>query len=193
MKAMTEQNLIDAFGGESQAHMRYLKFSEIAKQENFSNVTRLFIAIARAETIHAHSHYGNLQHLKDGRTANSAATFGPGDTLKNLDLALMGETFEVEEMYPVFIEVAKFQKEKGAQLSFERALSTEKKHKELFEKAKSAVEKGNDVELDTLHVCSACGYTLEYGTAPNICPVCGADKEEFIKFESTVNFVYRDV
>lgn len=187
MKAMTEQNLIDAFGGESQAHMRYLKFSEIANQENFPNVARLFFAIARAETIHAHSHYNNLAHLKGGRTANSGATFGPGNTLKNLELALMGETFEVEEMYPVYIEVAKFQQEKGASMSFERAFATEKKHKELFEKGIAAVKNGKDITLNTVHVCSVCGYTLEDSSAPNACPVCSAKKEKFIGFESMGN------
>lgn len=189
MRAMTEQNLIDAFGGESQAHMRYLRFSEIATQENLSNVSRLFFAIARAETIHAHSHYGNLSHLKDGRTANSAATFGPGNTLKNLELALMGETFEVEEMYPVYIEVAKFQKEMGASTSFVWALATERKHKELFEKAMVAVKKGNDVKLDTIHVCSVCGYTIEGSTTPDKCPVCAVTKEKFISFEPTDKLV----
>lgn len=183
MRAMTEQNLIDAFGGESQAHMRYLKFAEIANKEKFNNVSRLFIAIARAETIHAHSHYNNLNHLNDGKTANSGATFGPGDTLKNIGLALMGETFEVEEMYPTYIEVAKFQKEKQAQISFERAFATEKKHKELFEKAQEAVSKGKDMELDAVQVCSVCGYTLE-GEAPKKCPVCGAIHEKFINFST---------
>jgi len=183
MRAMTEQNLIDAFGGESQAHMRYLRFSEIASQEKLPNISRLFMAIARAETIHAHSHYNNLAHLNGGRTANSGATFGPGNTLKNLELALMGETFEVEEMYPVYIEVAKFQKEMGASKSFERAFATEKKHKALFEKAITALEKGNDMKLDTVQVCSVCGYTLEDHIAPDACPVCGAKKENYIDFK----------
>ncbi|HBM17332.1 MAG TPA: Rubrerythrin-2 [Lentisphaeria bacterium] len=182
MRAMTEQNLIDAFGGESQAHMRYLKFSEVASQEKLPNVSRLFSAISRAEIIHAHSHYKNLSHLKGGRTANSGATFGPGDTLKNLELALMGETFEVEEMYPVYIEVAKFQKEAGASTSFERAFATEQMHKALFEKAIAAVGKRNDVELNKVHVCSVCGYTLENESAPEICPVCSAKKEKYISF-----------
>ena len=184
MKAMTEQNLIDAFGGESQAHMRYLRFAMITNKERFLNVARLFFSIAKAETIHAHNHYQNLSHLQGGRTANSGATFGPGKTLKNIELALIGETFEVEEMYPVYVEVAKFQKEKKAQVSFERAFATEKKHKELFEKAKKAVEQSKDMELDTVHVCSVCGYTLERKEAPRKCPVCAAKQEKFIGFES---------
>ncbi|MCF7792031.1 MAG: rubrerythrin family protein [Victivallales bacterium] len=187
MKAISEQNLIDAFGGESQAHMRYLKFAETANKEGFYNVSRLFSAISQAEIIHAHSHYQNLSHLNEGRTANSAATFGPGNTLKNLKLAHMGETFEVNEMYPTYIETAKFQREQKAQISFERALATEKKHKLLFEKAIEAVSAGKDMKLDTIHVCNVCGYTLEAPEAPENCPVCGAKKEKFISFDTTAN------
>ena len=113
MRKMTEQHLINAFGGESQANMRYLHFANQAKKENFDNVARLFKAIAHAEYIHAGDHYRELKHLDGGYVANSMAAFGPGDTLKNLKLAIAGETFEIEEMYPVYIEVAKFQKEEG--------------------------------------------------------------------------------
>lgn len=99
----------------------------------------------------------------------------------------MGETFEVEEMYPVYIETAKFQKEMGALKSFERAFATEKKHKELFEKAITSVKKGKDMKLSTIQVCSECGYTLESNIAPDKCPVCSAKKENFIGFESIDN------
>ncbi len=84
MKKMTEQHLINAFGGESQAYMRYVHFANIAEKENFNNVTRLFRAIAHAEYIHAGDHYRELSHLDGGFVANSMATFGPGDTKKNL-------------------------------------------------------------------------------------------------------------
>ncbi|MEM1588752.1 MAG: ferritin family protein, partial [Candidatus Bathyarchaeia archaeon] len=57
MKKITESNLISAFAGESQAHMRYLAFAEIAEIEGFPNVSRLFRAIADAERIHATNHF----------------------------------------------------------------------------------------------------------------------------------------
>src|SRR5674476_1357003 len=117
MRMMTEQNLINAVGGESQAHMRYLYFADQAEKDNLSNVTRLFRAIPHAEYIHAGDHYRELRHLDGGFVANSMAAFGPGDSKKNLKLAIAGETFEIEEMYPAYIEVAKFQGEKGAQRS----------------------------------------------------------------------------
>ena len=182
MKQMTEQHLINAFGGESQAHMRYLHFARQADQEKFPNVARLFDAISYAEYVHAGDHYRELRHLKGGFVANSMAAFGPGDTKKNLELAIMGETFEITEMYPVYIEVAKCQGEKGAQKSFEWAYGTEKMHKQLFEKAKEVIDKGRDVDLGPIQVCEICGYTIEV-EAPDRCPLCGAVKERFTAYK----------
>ena len=181
MKKMTEQHLINAFGGESQAHMRYLHFANRAEHEKFNNVARLFRAIAHAEYIHAGDHYRELKHLDGGFVANSMAAFGPGDTRKNLKLSIAGETFEIEEMYPVYIEVAKFQGEKGAQRSFEWSYATEKMHKQLFEKALESVDSGKDAEFGPIQICEVCGYTLE-GEAPDRCPVCNALKEKFNAF-----------
>ena len=181
MKKMTEQNLINAFGGESQAHMRYLHFSKQAEIEKYFNVARLFRAISRAEYIHAGDHYRELQHLNGGFVANSMAVFGPGDTKKNLMLSIEGETFEIDEMYPVYIDTAIFQGEKGAQRSFEWSYGTEKMHKMLFESALYAVNSNNDYLVGAIQVCEVCGYTLE-GDAPDKCPLCGATKDKFTTF-----------
>ena len=181
MRAMTEQNLINAFGGESQAHMRYLHFADKAEAEDLLNVARLFRAVAHAEFVHAGDHYRELRHLKGGFVANSMAAFGPGDTRKNLDLAIAGETFEIEEMYPAYIEVARFQGEKGAQRSFEWSYGTELQHKALFDKSRAAVTRGQDVQLGPIHVCEVCGYTLE-GEAPDECPLCHVPKDRFRTF-----------
>lgn len=182
MKKMTEQHLINAFGGESQAHMRYLHFANRAEQDEYPNVARLFRAVAHAEYVHAGDHYRELKHLEGGFVANSMAAFGPGDTRKNLRLGIMGEEFEITEMYPSYIEVAKLQGEKGAQRSFEWSYGTEKEHKKLFEKAQRAVDSGEDVTLEPLQICSVCGYTLE-GNAPDRCPLCGAPREKFTTFQ----------
>ena len=182
MKKMTEKNLINAFGGESQAHMRYLHFADKAEEENFPNVARLFHAIAHAEYIHSGDHYNELEHLDGGFVANSMAAFGPGNTKKNLGLAIAGEVYEITEMYPTYIEVAKFQEKPGDQKSFEWAYGTEKMHKALFDKAKEAVDSESDVEMGPIQVCKVCGYTLE-GDAPETCPLCGVSKEKFTAFE----------
>jgi rubrerythrin len=181
MKEMTQQNLINAFGGESQAHMRYLHFAMTADKEGYPNVARLFDAIAYAEYIHAGDHFACLKHLNGGMTANSGATFGPGDTLKNLALALMGERFEVGEMYPVYRDVALKQGEKQAAKSFTWAYETEQQHVKLYERAERAVKKGKDLRLKEIQVCDVCGCTLE-GGAPDRCPICNAAKSKFTTF-----------
>lgn len=181
MKKMTEQHLINAFGGESMAHMRYLIFADQAIKENYHNVGRLFKAISNAEHIHAEDHFRELKHLKGGFVANSMATFGPQDTDKNLQLAIMGEEFEITEMYPVYIETAKFQGEKNAQRSFEWSYGTEIEHKKLFEKAFEAVKNKKNPALSTIQVCKVCGYTIE-GDIPDECPLCKASREKFISY-----------
>jgi rubrerythrin len=182
MHLMTEQHLINAFGGESMAHMRYLHFGIQAAKEGYGNVARLFRAIAHAEFIHAGDHYREVRHLKGGYVANSMGAFGPGDTEKNLQLAIDGETYEIEEMYPSYIEIAKMQGEKEAQRSFEWSYATEKKHRKLFKDALKQVEKGNDPEVGPIQVCEVCGYTLE-GEAPDVCVVCNAKKDKFTAFD----------
>ncbi len=180
MRDITQQNMINAFGGESMAHMRYLLFARLAENK-FPNVARLWRAISDAELIHANDHYRTLKHLDAGFVANSMGAFGPGDALKNLGLSVAGETYEIEEMYPAFKNVAEMQGEKDAYRSFDWSYQTEKKHQELFLKAQAAVAEGNDVELGPVQVCSVCGYTVE-GEAPDVCPVCGAKKEKFAAY-----------
>jgi rubrerythrin len=180
MRPITEQNMINAFGGESMAHMRYRLFARQAEVQ-YPNVARLWRAISEAELIHAGDHYRTLKYIDEGRVANSMGAFGPGDPLKNLGLSIGGETFEIEEMYPAFKQIAEMQGEKDALRSFEWSYQTEKKHLELFQKARDAVAGQRDVELGPVQVCSVCGYTLE-GEAPDECPVCGAKKEKFTAY-----------
>ena len=181
MKQMTQQNMINAFGGESMANMRYRHFALQAEKDGYPNVARLFQAVAHAEFIHAGDHYRELKHLKEGILANSMGAFGPGDTKKNLDLAIAGETFEIEEMYPAYMEVAELQGEKSAKRSFEWSYKTEKQHLALYQKAREALDTQGDPDLDPVQVCEVCGYTLE-GEAPVRCPVCSTKKERFTAF-----------
>ncbi len=167
MKAMTEKNLRDAFAGESQAHMRYAIFAKKAEEEGRSNLARLFRAISFAELVHATNHLVALGDL--------------GESVKNLDDAISGETYEVEEMYPAFQAVAQLQNEKGAQRSIRYALEAEKIHASMYQIAKQAAEEGKDAKLGAVHICEVCGYTVE-GDAPEACPICGAPRERFRKF-----------
>jgi len=167
MRKITEQNLNGAFAGESMAHLRYLIFAERAEEEGLPNVARLFRAIAYAEQVHAANHYRELGLV------NSSA--------QNLQAAIDGETFEVEEMYPAYNKVAEFQGEKGAVRSTHYALEAEKIHAGMYQEAKQSVEGGKDLELGRVYICPVCGYTVE-GEAPERCPVCGATRDKFKEF-----------
>lgn len=167
MGEMTKQFLQSAFAGESQAHMKYLIFAEKAEEEGLKNVARLFRAIAYAEFVHARNHLKELGKI--------------GKTEENLAAARDGENFEVEEMYPAYLEVAKLQDEKGAQRSMKFALEAEKIHGRMYEEARSTVAKGSDISVGKIYVCPVCGYTVE-GGAPDRCPICGAPKEKFKEF-----------
>ncbi|KPU27242.1 Rubrerythrin-2 [Caloranaerobacter sp. TR13] len=181
MNAMTASNLRSAYGGESQAHMRYKVWAAKAEEEGFSNVARLFRAVSFAEEIHATSHFKTLKDEKGDFSVTAGAGFGIGSTSENLQGAIDGENFEVEQMYPAFIEVSKMQGEKRATISMQYAYEAEKTHAALFTKAKEAVDSGKDVEFGDLHVCEICGYTVE-GEAPEKCPICGVKTEKFKTF-----------
>lgn len=179
MHDMTEQNLHNAFAGESQAHMRYRIYSEVAEEEGFSNVARLFRAISFAEKVHASNHLERMPR-EDGSFAGSNP-YGLGDTSENLQAGIDGETFEIEEMYPVYKQVAEFQGEDRAKQSFDWALNAEEIHAEMYRNAKESVDEGEDMDLEEVQVCSVCGYTTE-GEAPEECPICGAKKKSFREF-----------
>jgi rubrerythrin len=181
IRAMTEQNLKNAFSGESQAHMRYKIFANIAAAEGFRNVARLFEATSYAEQVHSTNHFNNLAHLSGGFITIGMAGFGPGSTSKNLQIAIDGEAYEINEMYPAYIEVARFQKELDAEKSFNWAYQTEQVHLAMFKKAKDIVDRGRDIESKKIQVCSVCGYTLE-GDAPDRCPICNVGKDKFKTF-----------
>jgi rubrerythrin len=174
---------MSAFGGESMAHMRYLIFAEIAEKEGFKNVARLFKAIAYAEQVHARNHFERLRGLDVDAKVVAGGSFGPGSTSKNLEMAIRGEEFEVNEMYPAYIAIAEAQGEKQAAQSFRWAMEAEKIHAELYRKAKQAVDQGRDVEIDGyVWICSVCGHTYVGKEAPDKCPICGAPRDRYVKF-----------
>jgi rubrerythrin len=159
----TEQNLWEAFAGESQANRKYLAFAEKADREGHPQAARLFRAAAHAETVHAHAHLRALKAI--------------GDTAANLKEAVAGETHEFKNMYPAMIDAAKEEGHKAAERSFTYANEVEKIHADLYQKVLDSID--NPVEAH-YHVCNVCGYTCEH-EAPEKCPVCGADKRAFIK------------
>lgn len=179
--AMTSDFLHSAYGGESMAHMRYLIWGDMADQEGFPNVARLFRAVAYAEQVHASNHFREIGGGISDATVTAGAVFGPNKTADNLQGAINGELHEVEQMYPVYLNAAEFQQEAGAKRSFHFALEAEKQHAELFRKAMDAVKAGKDIELTAIYVCPVCGHTI-LDNPPERCPVCGAKQEMYRKF-----------
>jgi rubrerythrin len=163
--AKTEQNLKDAFAGESQANRMYLAFAKKADEEGFPQVAKLFRAAAEAETIHAHNHLRVMGQVKL--------------TTDNLGTAVSGETYEFKKMYPEFIEDAKKEGNKKAQLSFEYANKVEEIHAAMYQKALDALKAKKQPPKADIWVCPVCGNTFE-GEAPHTCPICGTPKAKFI-------------
>jgi len=163
--SQTDQNLWNAFAGESQANRKYLAFAKKADKEGFGQVAKLFRAAAAAETVHAHSHL--------------EAAGGVLSTKENLEAALGGETYEFEEMYPPMIEEAESAGNKRARRSFDYANQVEKVHAALYKKALENLGENESVDY---HVCKVCGHTVE-GEPPDKCPVCQAVKKAFEKID----------
>jgi rubrerythrin len=161
----SEQNLLDAFAGESQANRKYLAFAKKAEMEGYKQVAKLFRAAAAAETIHAHNHLRELGGVKS--------------TAENLRVAINGESYEFQKMYPRMIADAKAEANDKALRTFNWANEVEKVHAALYQKALDKLGKNGDFDY---YVCQVCGYTAE-GEAPDDCPVCKAKKQAFRKAE----------
>jgi rubrerythrin len=162
----SEDNLKEAFAGESQANRKYLAFAAKADQEGFPQAARLFRAAAEAETVHAHAHLRALKGIKS--------------TKGNLQEAVAGETHEFKSMYPAMIEAAKAEGNKEAERTFHFANEVEKIHAGLYQQMLDTLESAK--ENYSYYVCPVCGYTVEK-EAPETCPVCGAKGKIFKKVD----------
>jgi len=167
LKAMTEESLKAAFAGESQAAEKYVVFAEQAEDEGYPNVAKLFRAISFAETRHARNH---LRVMK-----------GINSTADNLLAAFGGESFEVDEMYPAYHEIAKVQGNKQAVRSVNYAQRSEVDHKGMYSEAREKVLAGKDVADRPVSVCLVCGHTV-IGDVPEKCPYCAAPREYYKTF-----------
>ena len=159
----TQENLETAFNGESQANRRYLFFAEKAEKEGYTQVASLFRAAAEAETVHARNHL---------------EVMGIGTTKGNLETAIKGENYEFTKMYPGFIEQAKSDNNKRAEIGFTHANEVEKIHHDLYQEAFKSLEEGQKLKSEPYFVCQVCGNTVA-GKAPEACPICGAPHNKF--------------
>jgi rubrerythrin len=163
--APTENNLKEAFSGESQANQKYRAFAKKAEKEGFKNIAKLFRTTAEAERIHAEGHLGALN--------------GIGSTTENLQAAIDGETYEYTGMYPPMLDEAEKTNHKAKRM-FGYALSAEEVHAQLYKMALEAAEKGEDLPDGDIYLCPVCGH-IEIGTPPKSCPICNAKGEVYIQ------------
>jgi rubrerythrin len=126
----THEHLKEAFAGESQANRRYLYFAKVADIEGYPEVAGLFKDTADGETGHAHGHLDFLKQVGDPATGKPI-----GDTLKNLQSAVAGETYEYQSMYPGFAKTARDEGFSEIAEWFETLAKAEKSHAGRFEKA----------------------------------------------------------
>jgi rubrerythrin len=131
----TEQNLKDAFAGESMANRRYLYFAQKADVEGYNDVSAVFRSTAEGETGHAFGHIEFLTEVGDPATGEPI-----GDTSKNLGAAIAGETHEYTDMYPGMARTARDEGFDEIADWFETLAKAEKSHAGRFKKALDSME-----------------------------------------------------
>ncbi len=131
----TQQNLKDAFAGESQANRRYLYFAQKADVEGYNDVAAVFRSTAEGETGHAHGHLEFLEAVGDPVTGEPI-----GSTDANLKSAIVGETHEYTDMYPSMARVAREEGFEEIADWLEMLAKAERSHAGRFEKALEALK-----------------------------------------------------
>ena len=169
----TEQNLLKAFAGESQARMRYDYFASQAKKEGLEQIAAIFAETALNEKEHAKRFFSFLE----GGMVEITASYPAGKvetTLENLKAAADGENEEWTDLYMEFARVAEEEGFKAVAAAFKLIATVEKAHEERYRTLYNNLEGGKVFKRDGKVVwkCRNCGYIHEAAAAPKICPAC---------------------
>jgi len=177
----TEQNLLKAFAGESQARNRYNMFASQARKEGFLQIADIFDVTADQERLHAKRFFSFLEGGDVEITASYPAG-KVGTTGENLTEAAGGEHHEWYSLYPDFAKVAKEEGFNDVAAAFNAVCNAEKHHEERYLALLELVKAGKVHERDgeTVWMCSKCGYLHKGKTPPNKCPACHHPKEYFV-------------
>ena len=171
----TEQNLMTAFAGESQARNKYTYFASKAKKEGYEQIAAIFQETADNEKEHAKMWFKLLNGGEIGTTA------------ENLKAAADGENYEWTDMYAEFAKIAKEEGFDHIAYLFEEVGKIEKEHEERYLKLLENVKDGKVFEAGEVKIwkCRNCGHIVIGKDAPEICPVCSHPKAYFeIKAEN---------
>jgi rubrerythrin len=170
----TEQNLLKAFAGESQARSRYTMFAKTAKKEGFEQIAAIFLETAEQEFEHAKTLF---KYLESGENLEITAMYPAGKvgtTAENLKAAAMGENEEWTELYPAFADIAEKEGFKEIATSFRMIAKVEAEHEKRYLKLLDNV-KNNKVfekEEEVEWMCRNCGYVHKGKKALKTCPAC---------------------
>ena len=169
----TEQNLLKAFAGESQARTRYTYFSSVAKKEGLVQISNIFMETAENEKEHAKVFFKYLE----GGDVEITASYPAGmikDTKANLEEAAAGENMEWTTLYADFAKIAKDEGFLDVARSFEQIAKVEKFHESRYRKLISNLANGQvfKKKASIKWHCINCGYVSEGAEAPNECPSC---------------------
>ena len=165
----TEENLMTAFAGESQARNKYTYFASKAKKEGYEQIAAIFEETANNEKEHAKIWF----KLLEGGAVKS--------TTENLKAAADGENYEWTDMYDGFAKTAKEEGFDDIAKLFEGVAAIEKEHEARFKKLLDNI---NDKlvfssEGDSIWICRNCGHIVVGKEAPKVCPVCAHPQSYF--------------
>jgi len=169
----TEQNLLKAFAGESQARNRYDYYASQAKKEGLEQIAALFAETALNEKEHAKRFFKFLEGGMVEITASyPAGTIGT--TLENLKAAADGENEEWTELYPEFARIAEEEGFKEIANVFKMIAKVEKAHEERYRTLYKNLDEGKVFKRENKVVwkCRNCGFLHEGTVAPKLCPAC---------------------
>lgn len=169
----TEQNLLKAFAGESQARTRYTFFASVAKKEGYEQIAGVFLETAEQEKEHAKRFFKFLE----GGMLEITASFPAGiigTTQQNLLAAADGELEEWDDLYAEFETVAREEGFAEIATAFKMIAKVEMEHERRYRKLLQNLVEGKVFQKDEpiKWQCRNCGYVHEGASAPQKCPAC---------------------
>jgi rubrerythrin len=176
----TEQNLLKAFAGESQARMRYDYFAKQARKEGLEQIAAIFDETSFNERSHAKQFFGFLEGGMVEITASYPAGI-IGTTLENLKESADGENEEWTVLYPEFARIADEEGFKEVAAIFKMISKVEKAHEERYRTLYNNLESGMVFKRGdkVIWKCRVCGFLHEALSAPQKCPICGHPQAYF--------------
>ncbi|ENN96128.1 rubrerythrin [Methanocaldococcus villosus KIN24-T80] len=180
----TLENLVKAFIGECVARNRYTFYAKIAKKEGYVFVSKVFLETAENEKEHAENLYKAIQELRDGDvfSVNVEIPIALGNTRDVLKIAIEGESYEHNKMYPEFAKVAEEEGFDDISKMLNAISIAEKHHEDRYRKILSVIENGTMFKRDkeVEWVCLECGYVHHGYEPPEKCPSCKHDRGYYV-------------